>query len=259
MEDVDWARGIVPAPGTGPKETTVTHGGQWQFGAVLCPCLRCVAVALLAGAALAAGPAAGSEIAERTRLFVEGLALPGADVEIVVGEVDPRQTLAPCRRYEPFVPTGARLWGRTTLGVRCTEGATWTAYVPMQIKVFAEAPVAARPIARGETLTSEDVRQERVELSAYPTGAFAGVAAEGRIATRAIAAGEPLRRDLLRSPPVVQAGDLVRVIADGNGFAIATDGKALTAGTDGQTVQVAVASGRVVTGTARPGRIVAIR
>jgi len=222
--------------------------------------VRAVAARLALCATLAAMPATGSEIAERTRLFVEGLALPGADVEIVVGETDPRQSLAPCRRYEPFVPTGARLWGRTALGVRCTDGATWTAFVPVQIKVFADAPVAARPIPRGEVLGADDIRQERVELTAYPVGAFAGgVPLEGRIATRAIGAGEPLRRDLLRGRPVVQPGDLVRVVADGNGFAVATDGKALTPGTDGQTVQVAVTGGRVVTGTARPGRVVEIK
>jgi flagella basal body P-ring formation protein FlgA len=109
----------------------------------------------------------------------------------------------------------------------------------------------------------DDVRLDRVELTAYPPGAlFAGAPGaelpEGRITTRALAIGEPLRRDLLRQPPVVQAGDAVSVHAGGRGFEIVTDGKALAAGVDGQTIQVAVA-GKVLTGTARPNKVVEIR
>lgn len=215
---------------------------------------------LLVALALAAASASGSEIADQTRVFVEGLPLAGTDVEVVVGEPDPRLSLAACRRYEPFVPPGARLWGRTSLGVRCVDGAAWTVYLPIQIKVYAEAPVAARPIPRGQVLAADDVRHDRVELTLYPAGALSGgEAIEGRIATRTIAAGEPLRRDLLRAPTVVRPGDAVRVVADGSGFAVATDGKALTTGTDGQSVQVVVAGGRVVTGIARPGSLVEIR
>src|SRR5437867_13048141 len=69
-------------------------------------------------------PRAESEFAQRVRLYLdERAAFPGGEVEISVGEPDPRLTLAPCARYEPFLPPGARLIGRTSLGVRCVEGA----------------------------------------------------------------------------------------------------------------------------------------
>ena len=216
--------------------------------------LGCIVVALAAPAH------AESELSARLRMFLDQQSLPGGgEVEVSVGEPDPRLQLAPCTTYEPFIPTGARLWGRTNIGVRCIEGAHWTIYLPTQIKVFAPALVAARPLARGQAVTAEDVRIDRVELTAAPAGVLgAADSIEGRIATRPIGVGEPLRRDLLRAPNVVQAGDLVRVQAGGPGFSIMTDGKALGAAAEGQTLQVAVA-GKVLTGVARLNRVVEVR
>ncbi|MDQ6620879.1 MAG: flagellar basal body P-ring formation protein FlgA [Pseudomonadota bacterium] len=211
--------------------------------------------------ACAATPAcAESEIAARVRTLLERTQLPdGSDLEITVGDPDSRLQLAACREYEPFVPPGARLWGRTSLGVRCTEGAHWTIYLPTQIKVFAPALVAARPLVRGQTVTAEDVRIDRVELTAAPAGVLApGDNLDGRTVTRALGAGEPLRRDLLRAPNVLQAGDMVRVQAGGPGFAISTEGKALAAAMEGQTTQIAI-GGKVLSGVARAGRVVEVR
>jgi len=203
---------------------------------------------------------AESEIANRVRTLLEATPVPeGSELEIVVGDPDPRLSLGACKTYEPFVPPGARLWGRTSLGVRCTEGATWTIYLPTQIKVYAPALVAARPLVRGQTVTAEDVRIDRVEVTAQPAGVLSpNDALEGRTTTRAMTAGEPLRRDLLRAPNVLQAGDIVRVQAAGAGFSISTEGKALAAATDGQTTQIAI-GGKVLTGVARTGKVVEVR
>jgi len=221
------------------------------------PLLLMVLLATLVGAAPAR---AESDIANRLRVFLDAQVLPGGgEVEVTVGDPDPRLNLAPCERMEPFVPSGARLWGRTSLGVRCLDGARWTVYLPTTIKVFAPGLVAARPIARGEPLGPDDVRAERLELTALPPGLIGGVdAIDGKTAARAIAAGEAIRRDLLRAPQVLQAGDPVRVLAGGAGFSVITEGKALTAATDGQTAQVAVA-GKVLTGVARAGKVVEVR
>lgn len=202
-----------------------------------------------------------SEIARDTKLFLDSQALnlPG-DVEITVGDPDPRLNLAECKRYQPFIPNGARLWGRTTLGVRCVEGASWSIFLPVQIKVFGPAPVAARSVSRGQALTPDDVRLDRVEWTQFPVGALIGAEQiEGRIATRAIVAGEPLRRDLLRAPPVLVPGDPVKVVLSGASFAVATEGRSLTMAAEGQAVQVAVPGGKILSGIARAGKTVEMR
>jgi flagella basal body P-ring formation protein FlgA len=218
------------------------------------------AISCILGAAptLAAGD---SQLATETRLFLDrqALSLPG-DVEITVGELDPRLNLAQCARYEPFVPAGAKLWGKTMLGVRCVEGATWSVFVPVQIRVYASAPVAARSIPRGQALGPDDIRVDRVEVTQWPPGALAAVdQLEGRLATRTIAAGEALRRDFVRAAPVMVPGDPVKIVFTGTSFSVSTDGKSLTTAADGQTVQAAVPGGKVLSGIARPGKIVEIR
>jgi flagellar basal body P-ring formation protein FlgA len=200
--------------------------------------------------------------AEAVRLFVdERLQMPGnADIEVSVGEPDPRLVLAPCKRTEPFVPGGAKLLGRTSLGVRCLEGANWTIYLPVRIRMFMDIMVAARPLARGQTVSSADVRAERVDIAPLRGNAIlASDWVEGRSATRIIAPGEPVRRDWLKAPAVLVAGDTVQVVAVGTGFAAQTSGKALTGAAEGESVQVSVSGGRVLTGVARAPHSVEIR
>jgi flagella basal body P-ring formation protein FlgA len=218
-----------------------------------------LAAAALLG--LTAPPVRGSDMAERVRVLLdERLGGTAGEIEVNVGEPDPRLKLAPCARMEPFVPTGARLIGRTSLGVRCTEGASWVVYVPVQIRLFVDAWVAARPIPRGLVVGPEDVRLERVDVAPLNGNAvLSDVPLIGKTALRAVAPGEPLRRDALRSPPVVHAGDAVQVMAVGTGFAAQTPGKALTAAADGQTAQVALPGGKVLSGIARTGGIVEVR
>ena len=217
-------------------------------------------VALVAGLTVAPLTFA-SDLSERVRLLVdERIAQNGGEVEVVVGEPDPRLKLAPCARMEPFVPTGARLMGRTSLGVRCLEGANWVVYIPVQIKLWVDAWVAARPIPRGQALGPEDARLDRVDIAALNGNAvLPDMPLVGRTTTRALGPGDPLRRDVLRAPPVVQPGDAVQVVALGTGFAAQSPGKALTLASEGQTAQVALPGGKVLSGIARPGGIVEVR
>lgn len=222
--------------------------------------LRLFAALLLVLASGFAG-ASPEDLARGARGFLEQQVLPGGgEVEVVVGELDPRLALAPCARYEPFVPAGAKLWGRSSLGVRCVEGANWTVFVPIEVRVWGTVQVAARPIARGRPIAADDVRIDRVDLTRI-AGAIYGAdeSLDGNVAVRAIAAGEPLRRDLFRPPPIMAAGDPVTVVYDGNGFAISIEGKALASAGDGQSVRVAIATGRILTGVARTGNVVVVK
>jgi len=44
-------------------------------------------------------------------------------IEVELGELDPRLKLAPCQRIRAYLPTGANLWGRSRVGLRCEQGA----------------------------------------------------------------------------------------------------------------------------------------
>jgi flagella basal body P-ring formation protein FlgA len=240
-----------------PGEDTTMRSAIHGFG--LIAVASAAVLALCAGIASANLPA---DLGSRLRMYIDQQPLPfDGEIDVVVGEPDPRLQLAACQRYEPFIPPGARLWGRVSLGVRCVEGAQWTVYVPVQIKVYGPALVAARPIARGQPLSIDDVRQERIEWTQWAAGVLvvAPDQIDGRTATRGIQPGEALRREMLRAQPVFVAGEPIKVVYAGPGFSVNTDGKALTLGNDGQSAQAALTGGRVVTGVARPGKVLEVR
>lgn len=201
------------------------------------------------------------EVPDQLRLFLEketsGVA---GRVEVSIGSPDSRLTLAPCANMQPFIPTGARLWGRTTLGVRCVGGPTWQVFLPANIKVFGQAPVASRALNAGDSLTDADVRYDEVELSRFPMGALADMAhvADKQLA-RPVSAGQPLLRDQFRARQVVAQGDDVKLVYTGPGFAVSTQARALSGATEGQNVRVVTDSGKTLSGTARAGRVVEIK
>ena len=207
-----------------------------------------------------------STLQESLQAYIESSLAPqlaslGARVEIKVGTIDSRLNLAPCDRIEPYLPPGAKLWGRAHVGMRCMSGATrWNVFLPVEIKVFGPALVVARPLGAGEPLTPADLRLEEVDLTREPAGVIADPATiETKVSARALNPGTVLRSDLIRSKSVIAIGDQVKVVFIGEGFTIASEGKALMAAADGQTVRIQMESGRIVSGTARDGRKVELR
>ena len=220
-----------------------------------------LAAAFLCAAAFATGAQAQAEAPEQLRMFLEKeTSGVNGRVEVTIGGADSRLHLAACQNMQPFVPSGARLWGRTMLGVRCVEGATWQVFLPAQIKVFGQAPVASHGLSAGDAVTESDVRFEEVELTRFPAGAIADLAqvAEMQL-SRPVQAGQPLLRDQFRARQVVTQGDTVKLVYTGTSFAVSTQARALSGATEGQTVRVVTETGKTLSGTALKGRVVEIK
>ncbi len=156
--------------------------------------------------------------------------------------------LATCTTLEPFLPTGARLWGRTTVGVRCAGERPWTVYLQAKVAVQATYYVAARQIAPGEPLSAADLVARDGDLTVLPLAVITDPAqAIGATALARISAGLPLRQDMLKSAASVSAGQTVRVVAAGPGFTISAEGSVLANAAPGQSVRVRMAAGQIVT------------
>jgi flagella basal body P-ring formation protein FlgA len=212
---------------------------------------------MLATACSAASPRAEDPIdvtpfAEQARaLALQGTAkLQGLRVEVETGRLDPRLKLAPCARIEPYLPPGFKAWGATRVGLRCLEGPTrWNVYLPVTVRVFGPALVAAIVLPAGSVLAETDLRVEEVDLAAQVQPAVADVmAAVGRPLTVALKPGESLRQHHLRARQWFAAGETVKLIARGPGFAVEGEGLAMAPGLEGQTVRVRTESGRIVSG-----------
>jgi flagellar basal body P-ring formation protein FlgA len=181
-------------------------------------------------------------------------------VEISVGTLDPRVTLSPCAQIEPFLPKGTPVWGRISIGMRCREGAGWTVFLPVTVKVFGAALVAKKAIANGIAPTEADVESIDGEVSREPGTPILDLKQiEGRVLARAIFPGQMLRLEHFRMAPVISQGDQVKLMARGAGFSVSTDAEALSHALDGQSIRARTETGRVVSGIARAGRIVELR
>lgn len=158
--------------------------------------------------------------------------------------------LPPCDVLEPFLPGGARLWGRVSVGVRCSSGQPWTRYVPAYVAVHGNYYVAARPIGAGQVLTPADAAVREGDLTALPRGVVVDAAQfDGVTTLNTIASGAPLRRESLRAAMAVQQGQNVRMRARGPGFTVSTEGKAMTSAAIGAMVQVKTPGGQLLSGT----------
>ncbi|MFM2065431.1 MAG: hypothetical protein RLZZ584_340 [Pseudomonadota bacterium] len=185
----------------------------------------------------------------------------GARIEVLPGTLDPRLKLAPCARIEPYLPAGARLWGSTRVGLRCTQGTVrWNVYLPVTVKVWTQAVVAAAPLAAGTELAARDLALAEVDIAAAPAATFERTELLiGRRLATPLAPGAVLRADMLRARQWFAAGEPVTVIARGDGFAISGAGEALGPGVEGQTVRVRTEGGRILVATPVGDRRVEVR
>jgi flagellar basal body P-ring formation protein FlgA len=224
--------------------------------------IRCLLVCIcsaLAGVALAqpqaAVPPDSADLRQSVTRFLQmqTAGLPGL-ASFEVGQADARLALAPCAQHEAFLPPGTRAWGRINVGVRCVAGASWSIYLPARVRVEGDYLVAARALGRGQIIAEGDYGFMRGELTELPPNMITDPQhAIGQTVNGAIGAGQPLRADWLRAPVAVQQGQVVKLFARGNGFAVSHDGRALANAQSGQMVQVRTGQGQVVSGVARAG------
>ncbi|MBC7683958.1 MAG: flagellar basal body P-ring formation protein FlgA [Bdellovibrionales bacterium] len=191
-------------------------------------------------------------------LQAQSAGLPG-QVSITVGALDQRMSLAACAAPEAFQQPGARAFGKTTVGLRCAAPTPWTIYVQAQISVLADYVAAAVPLAQGQPIDASQLVMVKGDLGSLPNGVLTDMAqAIGRTSSMSIAAGAPLRADIVKSRPVVQQGQSVRVVSGGANFKVSTEARAIGSAAEGQVVQARTAGGTIISGVARAGGLVEV-
>jgi flagella basal body P-ring formation protein FlgA len=193
-----------------------------------------------------------------TFLTQQAAGLPGKP-DITVTPVFPRG-LAACATLEPFLPAGSRLWGRTTVGVRCSGDRPWTLYLQARVSVMATYYLAARAVAPGEVLSAADLIPRDGDLTTMPQAIVTDPSqAVGAVTLSRLAAGLPLRTDMLRGAGAVVIGQTVRVVTGGAGFSISAEGSAMNNAAPGQQVRVKTAGGQIISGVVKDGSTVEIQ
>lgn len=192
----------------------------------------------------------GAQVQQMARDSAGRAGLGQARVEVEVGSLDPRLKLAPCQRIEPYLPTGVPAWGRTRVGLRCTQGTKlWNVTLPVTVHVYARSLVAQAALPAGTVLSAEHFAEAEVDLASAPGLPLAQVSqAVGRTLARPVAAGSALRPADLKVRQWFAAGETVRVVAGGPGWQVVTEAEALSPGLEGQPVRLRTTAGRLLQG-----------
>ena len=196
-------------------------------------------------------------VAAEQFLRQQAAGLPG-QVVITVKPAAP-SGLAQCVALEPFLPPGARVWGRTTVGMRCVGEHPWTLYLQARVAVNGNYYVASRDIAPGQSISQADIEARQTDLTNMPRSVVTDVSQiVGTAAQSRITAGMPLRVDLLRTVNAVKFDQPVKLVAQGAGFSISSEGRALGNAAPGESVQVRTGSGQIISGVVKDGGTVEV-
>ncbi|WP_323754574.1 flagellar basal body P-ring formation chaperone FlgA [Marinobacter sp.] len=180
-------------------------------------------------------------------------------IEYKIGNVDRRLKLAPCDG-EPeleFVSDPLRTPSPSIL-ISCTGKRPWRMYVTAFVEAYGPAIVAARPLTRGERLSSSALTTSEVQLNASRRGTLTDMQTiQGMMVRRPVKTGTVLTPDLLEAPDAIERGDHVIILARSGSFSVSSRGKALGNASIGEQVLVEnLRSARTVKATVvAPGRV----
>ncbi len=176
--------------------------------------------------------------------------LPG-NASYNIGAIAKTENLRACQNLQTGLPKGGRLWGKTNLTVRCEEPQGWTLYVPVRIKLIGNYLVSSHALRQGQVISAEDISIQNGDLTELPNGTLTDTqAALGGTLAMSIAAGYPLRSDLIRQAQIIRQGQTIKVVSRGGGFEVANEGEALNNAAAGQLVRVRLGNGQLVSGIA---------
>ncbi|WP_233523511.1 flagellar basal body P-ring formation chaperone FlgA [Dyella solisilvae] len=189
-------------------------------------------------------------------------ATPGSRVVAQAATLDPRLQLAPCASaLRASLQEGTRLMPRMNVTVHCTESDGWTLRVPVQLQVFRQVLVIARPLQRGDGVRADDVRSEERDITRLGYGYLSELGdTEGRTLSRAMGAGMVLTPNALGGRTAVKAGDQVQLVSRLDGIEVRANGVALGSGDSGSRLRVRNgSSGKVVDAmVTAPGQVLAL-
>jgi len=177
--------------------------------------------------------AAGRPAEDVIRTAIEARMGPG--VEVRVGPLDARLTAGSFRQARP--DPAARLGSPVRFSMITDAGQQMAASI--ELTVIADFASAARPIARGRTLSEGDVTARRDEVRGVPIRALPTAAAiAGGKALRPIAEGAVVLQEFVAVRRAVEQGDVVTAIAISGEVEVAARMVASDGGRRGDVVRV---------------------
>ena len=176
------------------------------------------------------------------------------DSTVSVGKLDPRLTLDRCQiPLKAFLPAGSRLYGKTTVGVRCGGHKPWTVYVPANIVSLGKYLIAKRSLQRGQILHLEDVEYAQQDTSILPRNHITEADdVVGMELKHQLSPGRTVTANMLTRPDTIKKGQQVTIYSRSGGLLVSSVGIAMANGAEGARVKVKnPSSRRIIEGIVR--------
>jgi flagellar basal body P-ring formation protein FlgA len=221
-----------------------------------------VGVALAHTRAQAAGYQSLSSIQAAAEQHLRQL-LPadGSTLYIKATALDDRLRLAACPApLDAFLPSGANISARVTVGVRCNQGTQWTLYTPVSIESEAPMLVLNKALARGAMIGSQDVDTRVQRIAGVVSDSLKSLGEiSGKRLKRDLPAGTVLSPAMLEPELLIRRGQQVTMIARLAGIEVRSQGVALSDGRASSRIQVKnLNSAKVVEGLVDSNSVVRV-
>ena len=155
--------------------------------------------------------------------------------------LDPRLHLAHCGgKPETFLPSGANLNARTTVGMRCNDkGAQWTLYIGVNIETVTPVLVLSHAAMRDVQLNAADVTVDVRHVPGLSSNYLTDIKQLKDYSVRQnLSAGVVLTPAMLQPAVVIHRGQQVTVLADASGISVRADAIALGDGSLNSRIRV---------------------
>lgn len=143
--------------------------------------------------------------------------------------------------YQVAAPQNTDFVGTVPLAITflCNGEHAKKIWVMATLEVLQEVIVAQKPIGRYQVIAADDIQKQTMDLAKLP-GNVLTTAEEviGQRAKRNIDAQTVLSDTMIETPPLVQRGDIVVMIAEAGGLRISTKGEAREQGGKGERIKV---------------------
>ena len=174
------------------------------------------------------------------------------DRDIQVGHLDPRLSLTQCSEpLKTYLVPGARILGKTTVGVRCQSPKPWALYVPAQVNLYQEVYQTADNLAKGHIIRESDISLIKQNISRLNRGYFTEKQQlVGKQTKRRLTLGKIINPYQVKAPLLIKRGEQVELIAKTGLYAVRMSGKAMMDGARGDRIRVKnLSSQRIIEGT----------
>ena len=171
---------------------------------------------------------------------VEELSNTGSNIEVIVGQLDPRLRLNKCSiPLEAYRQNYEYQRTLSIVGVRCNDDKPWSLFVPVSVKHYREVAVLNHSVVRNTVIRKDDFVMEKRNINRLTSGYFDNDKnLIGKVITQNLSTGTVLTKHHVKAATAVNRGQSVTLIAKNSVIEVRMKGIAMSKGAIGERIKV---------------------